>query len=235
MGVRRRRSERGTLHHRSEDEATEAPHTITCLLLGVGLAWFYKWRDRALGPAVASGLHTRRDRRRNIIDRAGVAIKMAIATRGGIDAVNQSGWRKDETKRVIFHTDRGLDVHGELVHQAVSPARAPAFDGNGLGRASTTPPRRRSSAAWSRRPSHATSSRTHPPGLGRRPGLVLRVLQLQAPTQRDRHDEPDQLREHHGPRPGSRIKKPSTIRGNHNPYRGGKGAVRWSLMSGVSW
>ena len=22
------------------------PHTITCLLLGVSLAWFYKWRDR---------------------------------------------------------------------------------------------------------------------------------------------------------------------------------------------
>lgn len=107
MGVRRRRSERGTLHRRSEDEATEASHTITCLLLGVGLAWFYKWRNRALGPAVASGLHTRRDRRRNIIDRAGVAIKMAIATRGGIDAVNHSGWRKNETKRVIFHTDRG--------------------------------------------------------------------------------------------------------------------------------
>lgn len=32
---------------------------------------------------------------------------MAVATRGGVDAVNEPGWREDETKRVIFHTDRG--------------------------------------------------------------------------------------------------------------------------------
>ena len=45
------------------------PHTITCLLLGVSLAWFYKWRDRALGPAASSGLFTVMDRRRDTIDR----------------------------------------------------------------------------------------------------------------------------------------------------------------------
>ena len=61
------------------------PHTIICLLLEVSLAWFYKWRDRALVvPAVARGLHVL-----------------------GIDAVHQPGWREDETKRVIFHADRG--------------------------------------------------------------------------------------------------------------------------------
>ena len=31
------------------------------------------------------------------------------------------------------------------------------------------------------------------------------------------HDEPRQLREHHGTQPGSRIKKPSTIRGEPHP------------------
>jgi transposase InsO family protein len=35
------------------------------------------------------------------------AIKMAVAARGGVDAVNGEGWRTDESQRVIFHTDRG--------------------------------------------------------------------------------------------------------------------------------
>ena len=46
------------------------PHTTTCALLGVSLAWFYKWFARASGPSAASGLHTPRDRRRATIDRA---------------------------------------------------------------------------------------------------------------------------------------------------------------------
>ena len=46
------------------------PHTVTCLLLGVSLAWFYKWLGRATGPSATSGLHTTRDRRRDTIDRA---------------------------------------------------------------------------------------------------------------------------------------------------------------------
>lgn len=208
------------------------PHTVTCLLLGVSLAWFYKWIDRANGPSAASGLHTSRDRRRDTIDRAVkvmftkkrglhgsprlvhdlrddgwtvsektvadsmrrqgliarrikrrngltrqdktaprfpdllrrdftadrpnvkwtgdmteiptgpdgrgpklylatvidlysrrllgaatglrpdadlacAAIKMAVAARGGVDAVNGAGWGEDESQRVIFHTDRG--------------------------------------------------------------------------------------------------------------------------------
>ena len=28
------------------------PHTFTCALLGVSLAWFYKWVGRANGPAM---------------------------------------------------------------------------------------------------------------------------------------------------------------------------------------
>lgn len=46
------------------------PDTVTCLLLGVSLAWFYKWLRRADGPGADNGLHTTRDRRRDTIDRA---------------------------------------------------------------------------------------------------------------------------------------------------------------------
>ncbi|MCA0179283.1 MAG: IS3 family transposase [Actinobacteria bacterium] len=204
------------------------PHTIVCALLGVSLAWFYKWRARATGPAADSGLHTTRDLRRDTVDRAvavafrkargvhgsprlvhdlrddgwtvsektvaasmrrqglvarrirrrngltrqdkakapfpdllrrdftadrpnsrwvgditeiptgagklylatvidlysrrllgaatslhpdadlaGAAIRMAVTARGGVDAVNGTGWRINESQRVVFHTDRG--------------------------------------------------------------------------------------------------------------------------------
>jgi putative transposase len=46
------------------------PHTISCALLGISLAWFYEWRRRASGLAAASGLHTCQARRREVIDRA---------------------------------------------------------------------------------------------------------------------------------------------------------------------
>jgi putative transposase len=46
------------------------PHTVVCALLGVSLAWFYKWLTRASGPSATSGLHTSRDRRRDTLDRA---------------------------------------------------------------------------------------------------------------------------------------------------------------------
>jgi len=46
------------------------PHTVACALLGVSLAWFYKWIARAGSPAAVSGLHTDRDRRRDRVDRA---------------------------------------------------------------------------------------------------------------------------------------------------------------------
>jgi transposase InsO family protein len=46
------------------------PHTVVCALLGVSLAWFYKWWGRAQTPAASSGLHTTRGRRRDSLDRA---------------------------------------------------------------------------------------------------------------------------------------------------------------------
>ena len=204
------------------------PHTVVCALLGVSVAWFYKWLGRAEAPGAERGLHTPRDRRRDTVDRAVAvafrkarglhgsprlvhdlrdggwtvsektvaesmrrqgliarrirrrngltkqdktapkfpdllrrnftadrtnarwvgdmteiptaagklylatvidlysrrllgaatglhpdadlacaAIKMAVAARGGVDAVNGPNWREDESQRVIFHTDRG--------------------------------------------------------------------------------------------------------------------------------
>jgi putative transposase len=32
---------------------------------------------------------------------------MAVTARGGVDAVNGTGWRSDESQRVVLHTDRG--------------------------------------------------------------------------------------------------------------------------------
>jgi putative transposase len=59
------------------------PHTVSCALLGVTVAWFYKWLGRASGPSAASGLHTPRDRRRDTIDRAvAVAFKKARGLHG---------------------------------------------------------------------------------------------------------------------------------------------------------
>ncbi|MGH3096352.1 MAG: helix-turn-helix transcriptional regulator [Streptosporangiales bacterium] len=42
------------------------PHTIVCAMLGVSLAWFYKWVARATGP----GPHTATQRRRAELDEA---------------------------------------------------------------------------------------------------------------------------------------------------------------------
>lgn len=56
------------------------PHTVVCALLGVSLAWFYKWASRAEGAAAASGVHTARDRRRDAVDRA---VKVAFGKARG--------------------------------------------------------------------------------------------------------------------------------------------------------
>ena len=57
------------------------PHTVVCALLGVSLAWFYKWVERANGPSAVSGLHTMRDRRRDTVDRA---VRVMFAKRRGL-------------------------------------------------------------------------------------------------------------------------------------------------------
>ncbi len=65
------------------------PHTLTCLLLGVSLAWFYKWLARAQGPSAASGLHTTRDRRRDTIDRA---VRVAFGKAHGLHGSPRLVW-----------------------------------------------------------------------------------------------------------------------------------------------
>ena len=53
------------------------PHTITCVLLGVSVSWFYKWIARA---DVVDGVFTDTDRRRAEVD---AAVKTAfVAARG---------------------------------------------------------------------------------------------------------------------------------------------------------
>lgn len=76
------------------------PHTVTCLLLGVSLSWFYKWLDRAAAPGAVSGLHTGRDRRRDTIDRA---VKSAFDKAKGLHGsprlvhdLREDGWRVSE-------------------------------------------------------------------------------------------------------------------------------------------
>lgn len=76
------------------------PHTVVCALLGVSLAWFYKWLTRASGPSAASGLHTARDRRRDTVDRA---VRVAFGKARGLHGsprlradLRDDGWQVSE-------------------------------------------------------------------------------------------------------------------------------------------
>jgi putative transposase len=76
------------------------PHAVVCALLGVSVAWFYKWIARAVGPAAANGLHTARDRRRDTVDRAvAVAFKKARGLHGSprlLHDLRAAGWTVSE-------------------------------------------------------------------------------------------------------------------------------------------
>ena len=75
----------------------QVPHTLVCALLGVSLAWFYKWIARANGPGAASGLFTDADRRRDSVDRAvAVAFKKAKGLHGSPrlhEDLREAGWQ----------------------------------------------------------------------------------------------------------------------------------------------
>ena len=88
------------------------PHTLTCALLGVSLAWFYKWLGRASGPSAASGLHTIRDRRRDTVDRA---VKVAFGKARGLHGsprlvcdLRDAGWTVSEKTVADSMRRRGL-------------------------------------------------------------------------------------------------------------------------------
>lgn len=76
------------------------PLTLVCALLGVSLAWFYKWIGRASGPSASSELHTSRDRRRDTIDRAvAVAFRKARGLHGSPRLwadLKADGWQLNE-------------------------------------------------------------------------------------------------------------------------------------------
>jgi len=72
------------------------PHALTCALLGVSLAWFYKWLQRAGQP----GPHTRQARLRALVDAAvAKAFRAARGLHGSprlhADMV-EAGWRISE-------------------------------------------------------------------------------------------------------------------------------------------
>jgi len=76
------------------------PHTLVCALLGVSVAWFYKWLRRADGASAVSGLHTPRDRRRDTVDRA---VKAAFGKARGLHGsprlvhdLRDAGWTVSE-------------------------------------------------------------------------------------------------------------------------------------------
>jgi putative transposase len=76
------------------------PHTVVCALLGVSVAWFFKWLGRAESPGAERGLHTPRDRRRDTIDRAvAVAFKKARGLHGSprlVHDLRDAGWTVSE-------------------------------------------------------------------------------------------------------------------------------------------
>jgi putative transposase len=73
------------------------PHTVTCVLLGVSLSWFYKWINRA---GNLDGVHTDTDRRRAEVD---VAVAEAFEKARGLHGsprlvadLREVGWQVSE-------------------------------------------------------------------------------------------------------------------------------------------
>ena len=95
------------------------PHTITCVLLGVSLAWFYKWLDRPPTPRQRRRAELDAAVRGHVRRREGVA-RLAPAARrparcrldrdredgGGLDAPARSDRPEDQA-------EKGIDQAGQ--------------------------------------------------------------------------------------------------------------------------
>ena len=98
------------------------PHTITCLLLGISVSWFYKWIARA---DTADGLHTDTDRRRAQLD---VAVASAFEAARGLHG---------SPRLVADLRDLGWEVSARVdqARQDRTEVRGPAQTGRHCGRA----------------------------------------------------------------------------------------------------
>ena len=85
------------------------PVALTCALLGISLAWFYKWWPRTMS---ATGLYTKRDLRRDTIDRA---VKIMFTKRKGLHGsprllvdLREDGWTVSEKTVAASMRRQGL-------------------------------------------------------------------------------------------------------------------------------
>ncbi len=120
-------------------------------------------------------------------------IKIAVASRAGVDAVDGPNWREDVSQRVISHRDCGWS------YAAISFTKMCRQLGSrqsmGRGRVVWRQRRRRAVLLEPGVGGPLTArAREHRPGPCRRAGLVVRVLHQRPPAQLVRRDETDQLR-----------------------------------------
>ena len=99
------------------------PHAVVCALLGVSLAWFYKWLGRAQGPGAVNGLHTDRDRCRDTANRAlRVALRKARGLHGSpwlhADLLDD-GWTVSEKTVADSMRREGTLLSRAVAHGAV--------------------------------------------------------------------------------------------------------------------
>lgn len=128
------------------------PHTLTCALLGLSLSWFYTWLTRAGGPSAADGLHTRRDRRRDTVDRA---VPAAFARARGLHGsprlhadLRAAGWTV--TKRTVAEAgaSSGPGRPPDQAPQRADQARARPLRCSRACSGGTSPPPGRAAAGW---------------------------------------------------------------------------------------
>jgi hypothetical protein len=143
-GWRERRSERGTLHCRPEGAFYRVPHTFTCLLLGVSVSWFYKWRDPKPNA---------RQQRRTRID---AAVKAAFGAARGLPGsprlqadLVEAGWKVSE--KTVADSMRRLGLVARIRKRTKGNDQARQVRGEVPGRGQEGPHRNRAEVQVVRR------------------------------------------------------------------------------------